>query len=467
MGTDYRHKIIIDPVHGDIGLSELETKLIDTPTFQRLRKLKQLGFASMVYPNASYSRFAHSLGVLHIMGRFVRAFQRSGQGINDEDVQKLRIAALLHDIGHYPYSHLMELIDWDRYLSKYLAKKAGAGNNETCEAQPYPKHSKLGEMIITKRDDIREKLEGASVDPKEVAALIRGKHQSIPNLLHRSLDVDRMDYLVRDSLSTGVPYGHVDLNYILHNLEITSEGEAVLSYKARFAAEHLLLARYFMFNTVYLHKTVFGFEEMVRRAILIMLERGGKIYKSGREIEQMVIGKSPEFLDFHDGYIDRLIDEHASRGDTDPLTIICKAIKLRHPPALIHQVTDLYDSQRGGPSEGYIRFERCMKKELEDIATACDIHKDCLIFREPKDVEFEALSPFTMLSKARETQEPELKELVRIMESSGEVINLIEDRKSIIHHLSQLTLKVIRLYAVESDPKKIEQLKSEVTRRLS
>jgi HD superfamily phosphohydrolase len=96
-------------------------------------------------------------------------------------------------------------------------------------------------MIITKRDDIREELEGAGIDPKEVAALIRGEHQSIPNLLHRSLDVDRMDYLVRDSLSTGVPYGHVDLNYILHNLEVTSEGEAVLSYKARFAAEHLLL----------------------------------------------------------------------------------------------------------------------------------------------------------------------------------------------------------------------------------
>ena len=79
MAEEYRQKIIIDPVHGDIGLSELETSLIDSPTFQRLRRLKQLGFASMVYPNASYSRFAHSLGVLHVTSRVIEVFRRSGQ----------------------------------------------------------------------------------------------------------------------------------------------------------------------------------------------------------------------------------------------------------------------------------------------------------------------------------------------------------------------------------------------------
>ena len=123
MGEEFRHKIIIDPVHGDIGLSKLETELIDTPTFQRLRRIKQLGFAYTVYPNARHSRFEHSLGVMHIMGRILESLRsKDNDAISDEHVRKLRIAALLHDIGHYPYSHLMEKIDWDS-AQKYMSKK--------------------------------------------------------------------------------------------------------------------------------------------------------------------------------------------------------------------------------------------------------------------------------------------------------------------------------------------------------
>jgi HD superfamily phosphohydrolase len=140
MEKEYRHKVIIDPIHGDIGLSKLETNLIDTPTFQRLRRLKQLGFASTVYPNASYSRFAHSLGVLNVTSRVIEVFRRNGQLQEEGDVQKLRIAALLHDIGHYPYSHLMELIDWDSYVSSYLEKKGGQRENAVSKADRYPKH---------------------------------------------------------------------------------------------------------------------------------------------------------------------------------------------------------------------------------------------------------------------------------------------------------------------------------------
>ncbi len=110
MDNDFRHKIIIEPVHGDIGLSKLETELIDTPTFQRLKGIKQLGFAHMVYPSAKHTRFEHSLGVMHIMNRVIG---NTSEDFSKEDIQKLRIAALLHDVGHYPYSHVMEKIDWD------------------------------------------------------------------------------------------------------------------------------------------------------------------------------------------------------------------------------------------------------------------------------------------------------------------------------------------------------------------
>ena len=105
MGEEFRQKIIIDPVHGDIGLSKLETELIDTPTFQRLRRIKQLGLAYIVYPNARHSRFEHSLGVMHIMTRILESLRsKNKDAVPDDHFRKLRIAALLHDIGHYPYS---------------------------------------------------------------------------------------------------------------------------------------------------------------------------------------------------------------------------------------------------------------------------------------------------------------------------------------------------------------------------
>jgi len=463
MQDQYRHKIIIDPVHGDIGLSELETKLINTPTFQRLRKLKQLGFASMVYPNASYSRFAHSLGVLHVTSRVIDAFRRNNQLQNDKDVEKLRIASLLHDIGHYPYSHLMEYIDWDRYISMYLDKKDNAKEGTNQSVNPYPEHTKAGRLVLTKRKDIKEILKEKGIEPAEIAALIEGEHSELPNLLHRSLDVDRMDYLVRDSLNTGVPYGRIDIDYILNNLDITENQDIVINAKARISAEHLLVSRYFMFNAVYLHKTVFGFEEVVRRIILLLLKEG-KIYSSGKEIEQIISEDSHRFLDFHDGYLDKLIDEYGAKDDDQLLTILCKAIKLRRPPRLIHEVVDL-PSQDGRLSKEYVIFQRCMKKELNEIAEKSKIRSELLIWRETKDVGFEAMYPYVGISKVQDTQGEEIRQLIRVKDSSGKPINLVEDEKSIIHYLP-LTLKVIRLYAVGVDKKKAEEIKVEVNGRL-
>jgi len=274
MGEDFRHKIIIDPVHGDMGLSKLETELIDTPTFQRLRGIKQLGFAYTVYPNARHSRFEHSLGVMHMMGRILESFRSKDKGtVPDDDFRKLRIAALLHDSGHWPYSHLMEKIDWDS-TQEYITKKGESQDEAASLPKKYPKHERLGEIVITERKDIKEKLEGNEIDPKEIAALIRGEHESIPNLLSASLDVDRLDYLVRDAHNTGLPYGKVDLNYIVNNLELTNEDEIVVREKAKNSIEHMLMGRYFMFNTVYMYKTVFAFEEIVRKIVLELWNRG-------------------------------------------------------------------------------------------------------------------------------------------------------------------------------------------------
>jgi HD superfamily phosphohydrolase len=353
MEDEFRHKIIIDPVHGDIGLSKLETELIDTPTFQRLKGIKQLGLAHTVYPGARHTRFEHSLGVMHIMSRILESFRSKDKDAVPEDhLRNLRIAALLHDIGHYPYSHLTERIDWGS-AQKYMSKKGQSEGGDASQPKEYPKHERLGEIVITERKDIKEKLEGnkKKIDPKDIAALVKGQHQSIPNLLNASLDVDRLDYLVRDSLNTGLPYGRVDLNYIVNNLELTEQKEIVVHAKARSSVEHMLLGRYFMFNTVYMHKTVFAFEEIVRKIVFILWEKG-KIYKSGEEIEKMARADSDEFLAFDDGYLDKLIDKYADDKRDKKLADLCKAVKLRKPPKLVYEISELtFDDSN--PSEEY------------------------------------------------------------------------------------------------------------------
>src|SRR5262245_14401015 len=128
-------KIIVDSIHGDIHLTEIERRVIDTASFQRLRHLKQLGMAQATYPNATHTRFAHSVGVLGIMDRITR-IARERLLLTDVQVEDIRLAGLLHDIGHYPYSHLMERVDKVQLTEELVP---GATTVRTSQ-EPYPDH---------------------------------------------------------------------------------------------------------------------------------------------------------------------------------------------------------------------------------------------------------------------------------------------------------------------------------------
>jgi len=402
---------------------------------------------------------------MHIMSRILESFRgKDKKAVPDDDFIKLRIAALLHDIGHYPYSHLMEKIDWNS-AQKYISKKGQEEKQTTTPPKKYPDHEKLGEIVITKRKDIKEKLEDAGIDPEEIAALIKGQRVGllIPNLLNASLDVDRLDYLVRDSLNTGLPYGKVDLNYIVNNLELTGdqEKEVVVRAKAKSSIEHMLMGRHFMFNTVYTHKTVFAFEEIIRK-IVLMLWNKNDIYKSGEEIEQMAQADSDEFLAFHDGYLDRLIDRYADNKRDKKLAALCKAIKQRKPPKLVYEVSELL-WQNNRPNEEYTILRRDFSTKVKELATDknIDISEDFWIFSDIKRPEFEKIHPFMSLAEARELKEnfdPELKELVKIKKRTGEITNLLEEESSILHYMSRLKPILYRIYVLGIDDNKANQI---------
>jgi len=269
---------------------------------------------------------------------------------------------------------------------------------------------------------------------------------------------------VRDAFNTGVPYGTVDLNYILNNLDVVDQDRIVVNWKAQIAAEHLLIARYFMFNTVYFHKTVLAFEEMVRKIILLLLAEGEDIYKSGDDIEKLICEESTEFLDFHDGYIDRFIDEWVRREGDKPLTVLCRCVRLRQAPRLIREQSELYRRSEGRLSPEFTNFRRC-QKELSNIADECGISSDHLIWSEP-EVGFESMEPFVGISEAQDAQEQEIERLIHIKQPSDTIRPLVEDRNSIIYHLSSLRLKKICLYAVGVDEEKAKEIRTAVQKRV-
>src|SRR5262249_41975868 len=139
-----RGKLIVDSIHGDIHLKPIELRVVDTASFQRLRHLRQLGMAQATYPNATHTRFAHSVGVLGIMEHITRVASQA-LSLSAEQIEDIRLAGLLHDIGHYPYSHLMEKIDKVQLTEELL----GGGTVIRADTPKYPDHETAGELIVT------------------------------------------------------------------------------------------------------------------------------------------------------------------------------------------------------------------------------------------------------------------------------------------------------------------------------
>ncbi len=256
-------KIYRDPVHNiiriktDEKIGQLLVQLIDTAEFQRLRRIKQLGLALFTYQGAEHSRFTHSLGVLHLMNRVLEKLSLKYK-IEDEDQWVIKCAALLHDIGHGAFSHVMEkILDF--------------------------KHENFTvETIVSEETEVGKALRNFSAEfPARVASVIRGDFRPIAlsQLVSSQLDVDRMDYLLRDSLMTGAKYGVYDLEWIIRTVEIDQEKDRIyVAVEGLHAVEGYLQARYHMFKQVYFHRSLRSagviLQSLLNRAIDLMKENG-------------------------------------------------------------------------------------------------------------------------------------------------------------------------------------------------
>lgn len=238
---------ITDPVHRYISFSAVERDLIDTSVFQRLRRIRQLAGAHLVYPSAQHSRFEHSLGTMHIAGYAGESLLRKGFIDSEDNLQELRLAALLHDVGHGPFSHLFE---------------------EVLESKCNMTHEDIGKKVILE-SEISDILSGHGYTPSDICSLSFGESRSgfLNEIIAGSLSADIMDYLPRDSLFTGAEYGKIDYHRLIASFEVVATGHLAINKSALYSFESMLISRYEMFKAVYFHKTVRSAEVMLLHSL--------------------------------------------------------------------------------------------------------------------------------------------------------------------------------------------------------
>lgn len=288
----YVRKIINDPVYGFITIDDpLIFEIISHPYYQRLRRIHQMAFASLVYPGAVHTRLHHSLGAYHLMGLALSELCNKGVEITKDEEQGAKIAILLHDIGHGPYSHALE-----RRLIKGVH------------------HEEISILILQL---LNEKMNGRL---QTAIDIFTGNHPKrfLHQLVSGQLDVDRMDYLTRDSFFTGVVEGAIGYDRILKMLTVHN-GELMVEEKAIFTVEKFLVSRRLMYWQVYLHKTVMAAEKMLVRII----ERANELIAGGIELP-MASANLQFFLKEHkpDGNFIKHLEKFAQLDDTDVMCTV-------------------------------------------------------------------------------------------------------------------------------------------------
>ncbi len=246
-----RFEIIRDPLWNNIRVDALSMRLVDTPAFQRLRYVRQLGLAYLVYPGATHSRFEHALGTYHLARRTIALLEERGEltSLPADEPAIIYAAALLHDIGHYPFSHALEEI--------------GALHHENV-AGPLITGGEIGSLL----DDQL----GAGAAAR-VHALVTGRSDSpLQGLISGSLDLDKIEYLKRDALMCGVPYGEVDVDRLTNSMVVVRDPASGalrigVAEKALAAIESLLFAKYQMYRNVYWHHAVRSATAMYKRIV--------------------------------------------------------------------------------------------------------------------------------------------------------------------------------------------------------
>lgn len=398
-----------DPIHGFIDVYDNEMLVIQDPVFQRLRRIKQLSFAHLVYHGAEHSRFGHVLGTMHLADRVLRSMKAkserfAGDVVDEVDIRAARMAALLHDVGHRPFSHALDpLFDQS--------------------------HEEISEALVLGRfaPAIEEGQNG--VDSRLVADIILGKpkckKQFLTDLISGPLDVDKMDYLLRDSHYAGVKYGVFDLDMLVDSLVLMGKNMAVLP-NGILAAEQMIIARYHMFGQVYHHKTKRAFEGMAQNATLALLKDRSFEYPSVESLKD----ESGVLAFMDDAWLMRTIAAAKNQAIAD----IAKDITERRPFKEIASSETV--GLEGGSSEAKIGYFTAIERSVQANLETIGLEQHDIILDKSSVYPYR-LFPYTGTSD---------KDRVFVYDPESELAEPIEQRSRVVESIAR-NFAVCRMFA--------------------
>ena len=461
--TLMKRGVLYDVLYGFVPITEWEEKIINSPFFQRLRWIKQLSFANYIFTGAEHNRFSHTIGVMHSMDQMLRAL---GLAVPDHELydpkatsapallhKSLRIAALLHDIGTFPFSHTVEY-GYIRHGNdnRRLPKRAKALTNN---------HEHLGAFIIknTRYDGgITQILEHYGFDVQMISKIIKGESPYViaNQLMHSDLDADRMDYLLRDSYYTGIKYGQFDRDYILANLETFDLGKGQVGFGVREnamrAVEDFLIARFNWYSQVVKNSGSAKFDVISSHIAQKFLEED--VIHQFHDLLSMIEEKDERFYWWNDVYFITRCQEVRHLGlIEDPKTnefiemlLYRKSPKTVYHPEFEHRILESSGSET--EREKRVKRIRAIVKDFEEVIEKYGTGKEWILADIPsKDIAF--TSSKEKINKNRQRKGPLYLELepVKIITKRSGVKLLVEIDNSIVRRLSGFINFVPSVYA--------------------
>ncbi len=462
MEAKNKKKIIFDPLYGFISITAIEWEIIHTPFYQRLRWIKQIGFSFYTFPGAEHSRFGHSVGVMFNSHKILESI---GKAVSDEELgnnsfkskdklrhQSIRLAALLHDLGTFCFSHTTEMA--------YI--RFGETTNQKNSKGHPDDHEHLGSYIIKNTDyegGISFILKKYGIDPQTVSDLVKGvSPDTLANqILHSEVDCDRMDYLLRDAHYTGLNYGTYDREYLLHHfctIEVAGQDILAIKHNALHSVEDFLNARFAWYSQVVRSSRGAKYDALAEELTFYLLEKG-KIHTYSNLLD-MVKNDPVGFYGFNDQYFMTLILQlyQDSFFDKDvrmkeitecllfektPRTIRCEAFKQR----ILNQDDDKFHEKFQKKA-----FDKV--KEIESILKNKGTDNDWIVVDIPKKN-----IVFTK-SKKRIIKDQEFQNILlerdptKILTDSGEVQLLVDVENSIISQIQNTYNFVPNVFCSES-----------------
>jgi len=388
---------------------------MDTSIFQRLRRIKQLGLSDLVYPGATHSRFAHSIGSMFVMDKIASRLIED-KYLEEDQLQELRLAALLHDVGHYPFSHLVENV---------MKKRHGdQGKHETLSG------------YIVKSTEIGKMIRNAGYDPEKISAIIERKYSEnklFSYLLSSDFDVDRIDYLIRDAHHTGVAYGFVDVDRLIRTITVNMKTLAHLAIlqKGRQAIENFLIGRYHMYQSVYYHKTTVAFELMMEKTYEGLLNEN-----MAPDLDDILQYKENELAKFDDFNIWHKMVNYD--GKLVFLQELIKMLSERRPIKVAYQEPSLLMAKEKSSIWRVLLIPRQKTMLSQDSG----VEEEWIFVSEPPPVEL-------VISGEPDT--------AIYVEKDGDYSLLIDDDTSIAHHLKDFRYLTPRVYTKEEYKEKLKK----------